>query len=113
MFFWYNLKYGFELTEDVSIREMNEKGKLITILAEKGCNSMPDIVKDKVCITLSFKTANPENKIRICLKGNKEYKDTFVVDNLLVRRKDVDAYRMIFFPAHKDSVLTVNNYELR
>ncbi len=111
--FWYNLKSGDELGEDIQAREMDDANNTIRLLSEKRCNQMPDVVKDKVLIKLNFKTSNPQNKIRICQKGNIDYKyDTFTLDNLLVRRKDVDVYRMIYSPEIKDSVLTVNNFEL-
>jgi hypothetical protein len=61
---------------------------------------------------VEFKIKKPQNKIRISLAGNKEYKGTFALDNLLVRRKDADVYQMKFDQKIKKKYFIVNNFIL-
>lgn len=111
--FWYDLKNENELTNEIVAKEITVSGDSIRVLAERKCGQMPNVAGNKVLVALSFKTADSQNKIRIYLKGNREYKGSFTLDDLLLRRKDVDIYKMKFSADRKDSVLTLNNFELR
>jgi len=111
--FWLNLKNGSELAEDIVAKEVSAKGETIQVLAEKKCCQMANVANNKLLVILNFKTSSPENKIKIFLKGNPENNDFFELDNLLIHKKSVNMFKMYYLPDHKDSVLILNNIQLR
>ena len=111
--FWYDLKGGDELAEVLEILEVNTDNIPIAILNAVNCSQMSNVVKDKVLVSADFRIINPANKIKIHFKPNAEYTGDFTLDNLLLRQKNTDVYKMIYSEEKKDSVLMLNNFELR
>jgi hypothetical protein len=110
--FWYDLKNGDELDNSLIVEQINPNVASDTLAYQK-CNQCPDISGNKVLVSCSFLAADPSKKIRIRLTGNREGKGAFRLDDLLIRKKDVDVYQRKAIPGSRDSILVLNNFELK
>ncbi|HWY36916.1 MAG TPA: hypothetical protein VNY73_00050, partial [Bacteroidia bacterium] len=111
--FWYDLLGKDELANTVIVEEIGVNGVVTDTLAKKSCSQMPNIAGNRLLALVNFKTSNPQNKIRVSLTGGKDNRGIFRLDNLLIRRKDVDVYQ-INSAAHlkEGGKVRVNNFEI-
>ena len=108
--FWYKTLDRLDLDNILNIKEINGTNDTTT-LNSKNIKSMINVQDKKVFATLLFKTDHPENKIIISLKGISDREKVFYLDDLMIRAKDNDVFKVSYSPVKKDSVLKINNID--
>lgn len=109
--FWYHVKDKLDLNNMFIILEVYPDGHS-QIISSKNVNSMFTVTGGKSLVNLVFKPEHPETKIVFSLNGKSDREKVFYVDDLMIRRKDIDVYHLKYSLDLKDTVLSVNNIEL-
>lgn len=110
--FWYKTKEKLDMNNLLCVLELFPDGHT-EVIAQKNVNAMFNVDDEKTLAKLVFKTEHPENNIMVTLNGKSDREKVFYVDDLMIRRKDTDVYKLSYSADYKDSVLTVNNIELQ
>ena len=109
--FWYYSTSAKELFNILKIQQKTADS-LITI-KERNVNSMPNTDGRKTIACLSFQVPDINAKYLINLQSSDKIAENhFIVDNLIIRRKNVDAYRILQSNQGIDSLIILNNFVL-
>ena len=104
---WYYNK-GINKTQNNIILEQSDKVKLYWDFVTMISNS--EIIDgDWSLVEIPFKVRGEKFGINIMIDKNKSAKDSFYIDNLMIRRSDIEVYCIIKGSEGKDSTLFYNN----
>jgi len=109
--FWYSTRDKLDLNNKLAITEVDAANNS-SVIALKNVNSMQNVYNGKTLATLIFVTKNPQNEIRISLNGFSDREKVFYIDNLMIKQKNVNVFKLSYSEEQQDSVLNFNNIDL-
>ncbi|MES2762039.1 MAG: hypothetical protein V4677_07530 [Bacteroidota bacterium] len=109
--FWYRAKDKLDMNNLLIIEEEDANGNT-QIIAQKNMYSMNNVTKDGTLAILPFAIKNVANRIMISLTGTSDREKTFFLDDLMIRQKNTNVYRLYYSDRIKDSILNYNNIDL-
>lgn len=109
--FWYKVKDQLDLNNQLIIEEKNQNGN-INIINQKNLYSMSTLNNESSFASLTFRPKNRHSKIIVTLNGKSDREKIFYLDNLMIRRKNVDVYKTDYSEKHGNYILSYNNIEL-
>lgn len=109
--FWYKAKDRLDMNNQLIVQEKDILGNE-KIITKKNVYSMFNLNDGCTLASLTFNTENKKNKIVISLNGKSDREKIFYLDDFMIRRKDVDVYKLNYSYKYRDTVLNYNNIEL-